>query len=192
LSWLAPLSLVFLAGCGQQASDRQGESQQKGRATKIEVSSVADTKDRGAGVTVRVIDEDEFGQVLKGHQGKVVLVDFWALWCGPCVKLFPHTVELHQKYPDQELAVISVSFDNPQERQRVLEFLAARGATFDNFISKYGIGSKSFEAFEIGGNVPYFKLYDRSGKLQKTFGDAQQSIEPTDIDRAVEELLGEV
>jgi thiol-disulfide isomerase/thioredoxin len=129
---------------------------------------------------------------LKGHQGKVVLVDFWALWCGPCIKLFPHTVELHEKHPDEELAVISVNFDDPGDQQRVLEFLAGKGATFDNFISKYGIGPKSFEAFEIGGNVPYYKLYDRSGKLHKTFGDAQQSIEPSEIDQAVEELLGGV
>jgi len=151
----------------------------------------SDEANAGGGneVKLEVIDKAGFAKVLEQHRGKVVLVDYWATWCRPCRELFPHTVELHKQFADRGLAVISVSFDDPDEDQsKVLKFLTEKAATFDNFISPHGVGSKSFEAFEIGDDgIPHFKLFDRQGKLRKTFaGD-----EPQEIDLAIEELLGE-
>ena len=142
-------------------------------------------------VTVRVIDEAELAAVRQRHLGKVVLVDYWATWCRPCVELFPHTVELHNRFAPRGLAVISVSLDDPGELSAVRAFLDRRAATFDNFISKYGTGPQSLEAFEIDdGAVPHFKFYDRNGKLHKALSSGGRPIDPLQIDRAVEELLG--
>jgi hypothetical protein len=99
-------------------------------------------------------------------------------------------VKLYERYKEQGLVVISVNLDDPGEEQRVLDFLASHKATFDNLISKYDVGPKSFEVFEIEtGNVPYYKLYDRTGNLHTTLGHTQDSIKPSDIDQAVEHLL---
>ena len=142
-------------------------------------------------VTVRTADETQFARVLEQQRGKVVLVDYWATWCPGCLDLFPHTVGLHRQSGSRGLAVISVSFDDPQDdRASVLDFLTSQGATFDNFISSHGAGSRSAEAFDIeNGTLPHFKLYDRSGKLRETFGG--EPFEAEQIDRAVEELLEE-
>ncbi|OHB71536.1 MAG: hypothetical protein A2V70_08175 [Planctomycetes bacterium RBG_13_63_9] len=142
-------------------------------------------------VKLEVIDEQGFAAALRRHRGKVVLVDFWATWCGPCVELFPHTVQLHRRLGDQGLAVISVSLDDPvDDRADVLEFLTHQDATFENFVSRYGAGTKSIEVFEIvDGAVPHFKLYDRHGKLQKTFASGSEGIDPAQIDLAVKALL---
>lgn len=144
-----------------------------------------------APVAVRTADETELARAVRQHRGKVVLVDFWATWCPGCLDLFPHTVGLHKQFASRGLAVISVSFDDPEEdRTSVLDFLTSQGANFENFISRHGAGPKSAEAFEIeNGTLPHFKLYDRKGILRKTFGD--EVFEAEDIDRAVEELLAE-
>lgn len=142
-----------------------------------------------AGVTVAVIDEVAFAEVLRQHGGKVVLVEYWATWCLPCREFFPHTVELHKRLSDKGLVVISVSLDDPQQESSVRQFLAATGATFENFISAYGTGSKSMHAFRIEGGVPCFQLYDRNGKLHKTFASGEGGIDPVAIDRVIAELL---
>jgi len=140
-------------------------------------------------VSVAVIDEVAFAEVLRQHGGSVVLVEYWATWCLPCRELFPHSVELHKRLAGKGLVVISVSLDDPQQESSVRQFLAAAGATFENFISAYGTGSKSMDAFRIEGGVPCFQLYDRSGELHKTFAAGQGGIDPDAIDRAISELL---
>src|SRR5262245_43132161 len=49
---------------------------------------------------------------VKENKGKVVLVDFWATWCGPCRERFPHLVHMHQKYSGRGLVCITVSLDS--------------------------------------------------------------------------------
>ena len=143
-------------------------------------------------VTVRVVDEKEFVQALQQHRGQVVLVDFWATWCLERMKLFPHTVELHQRFADQGLAVVSLSFDDPSDEQTVLRFLDSKGATFDNYLSRYGGSTKSCEAFSLEDLIlPRWHLYDRTGTLRTVLRSSEYVIEPEDIDRAVEELLNE-
>ena len=48
-------------------------------------------------------------------RGKVVLVDFWAAWCGPCVAELPNLKKLHDEYTDRGLVVVSISFDRSAE-----------------------------------------------------------------------------
>ncbi len=142
-------------------------------------------------VSVRVIDEHDFAEVLAGYRGDVVLVDFWATWCLACVKLFPHTVGLHEQFAGDGLRVVSVSFDQPESEEAVLDFLKEHNAAFDNFISRYGAGPDSPEKFGLPGTLPQLLLYNREGELAYTFPEPQSGVDPDAVDRAVEELLAE-
>lgn len=137
-------------------------------------------------ITVRIADRVAYDELIASHQGEVILADFWATWCGPCVEQFPHSVELSKKYDPAELAVVSVSMDEPADQEKVLAFLREHGAAFDNLLSEYGVGEKGFDAFEIGdGGVPHYKVYDRTGKLRHTANSNEE------LDQFIAQLLHE-
>jgi peroxiredoxin len=55
---------------------------------------------------------------LSGYRGKVVLVDFWATWCPPCVVEIPHFVKLYNKYKEKGFVILGVSLDTDEKRLR--------------------------------------------------------------------------
>ncbi len=141
-------------------------------------------------IALTTIDSRGLTDAVARHRGQVVLVEFWATWCVPCAKLFPHTVELQRRLADRGLAVISVSMDDAANRDAVLRFLRGHRATFENFISRYGVGSEGFDAFDVSdGALPHLKIYDRNGRLRRTFTSGGQTLAPATIDAAVGELL---
>src|SRR5262245_968326 len=93
----------------------------------LTASSRTETESPGArtadDVSVQVADRARFDAEIAKHKGQVILVDYWATWCGPCRKKFPHTVELSRRYKSQGLAVISVSFDDDEAHSKVERFL---------------------------------------------------------------------
>jgi thiol-disulfide isomerase/thioredoxin len=134
------------------------------------------------------IDAPGLAKLVEDHRGQVVLVDFWATWCVPCVALLPHTVDLHDRFAARGLAVITVSLDELEARPAVLKLLADHRATTENFLASYGVGSAEFTAFGIdSGALPHLRLYDRQGKLYRSFGG---NVHAEEIRRAVEEVLG--
>jgi thiol-disulfide isomerase/thioredoxin len=141
-------------------------------------------------ITLGPIDAAGLDQALAKHRGQVVLVDFWATWCGPCLELFPHTVELHRRFGDRGLAVITVSLDEPRNRPAVRKFLSDHAATTENYLAVYGVGPAAFTALGINdGALPHVRVYDRQGKLRRTFVSGGRSVDPKQVERAVEETL---
>jgi thiol-disulfide isomerase/thioredoxin len=143
-------------------------------------------------VTLHTFDEKQFAETLKKYRGKVLLVDFWATWCAPCKEDFPHAVRLHRELASRGLAVVSVSLDLPDKEPEVLKFLTAQGATMDNFIAAHGGSGEAFQVLQIpDGTLPHLKLFDRAGKLRKSFPEPSSPVKPAEVDRAVKELLDE-
>jgi thiol-disulfide isomerase/thioredoxin len=140
-------------------------------------------------VTLKRADSAALNDLVASHKGQVVLIDYWATWCGPCVANFPHTVELAKKHKNDGLVTIAVSFDLFEDEPKVRDFLAKQGAEFDNLISSHNaIGQKPAEDFDIGP-LPEYRLYDRQGKLRQKW---ESGVEQAELDKKVAELLAEI
>jgi len=97
---------------------------------------------------------------IRDYRGKVVLLDFWASWCGPCRQSFPWMNKIQEKYADQNLVVIAVNLD--QEKQAAADFLAAVPAKFKIV---YDPDGGSAEQMDVMG-MPMSYLIDRKGHVR--------------------------
>jgi len=96
---------------------------------------------------------------LSAHRGKVVMVDFWASWCGPCRQSFPWLNKMSAKYTAQGLHIIGVNLDAESGLAR--QFLTQIPADFEIVFDPQGDYANFYELKAM----PTSLLFDRSGKL---------------------------
>ena len=99
---------------------------------------------------------------LAAMKGKVVLIDFWATWCGPCVGELPHLLEAYHKLHDRGFEIVGISLD--QEKDALEQFTKKRGMPWPQYFDGEGWGNKFAREFGITG-IPAMWLIDRDGKL---------------------------
>jgi peroxiredoxin len=98
---------------------------------------------------------------LSSYRGKVILLDFWATWCGPCKVEIPWFVEFQQKYGAAGLQVIGVSVDDPLEKLRPFATTMKM-----NYVVLQGLGhSDLFDAYGPMLAFPTTALISRDGKI---------------------------
>jgi thiol-disulfide isomerase/thioredoxin len=97
-------------------------------------------------------------------RGKVILVDFWAMWCGPCVEKLPEVVRLQEKYRDRGFIVIGVH--SSQGSERAAEFLAQNAGSFAVVTDDDG---KTERRFAVSQYPAYF-LIGRDGLVKSSLG----------------------
>jgi thiol-disulfide isomerase/thioredoxin len=114
-------------------------------------------------------------------QGKVVVVDFWATWCAPCVEEIPGYIRLQEKYGKDGLVVVGVSLDETGP-DRVKQFVRDKGMNY-----QVVMGDENVQALFGGMTViPTTFLIDRTGQIR----DRKTGAEPADeYERKVRSLL---
>lgn len=125
------------------------------------------------------------GKVLKlsDLKGQVVLLDFWASWCGPCRRANPHVVQTYEKYKDRGFTVFSVSLDRPGQAERWKQAIAQDKLTWPNHVSDLQYwNSAPANTYGVRG-IPKTFLIDKDGTIAST------TISPYELDDALEKLL---
>ena len=100
---------------------------------------------------------------LKNYAGKVVLVDFWATWCGPCVAALPELKVTYAKYHPKGFEVLGISLD--KEKDILEKFLKDQAMTWPQHFDGTGWENSLVRKFEIEG-IPTMWLIDKKGHLR--------------------------
>jgi thiol-disulfide isomerase/thioredoxin len=123
------------------------------------------------------------GKLPEDAKNKVVLVDFWASWCGPCKDSFPVMEEIHKRYSEQGLVIIAVNVD--ENRADMEEFLKRNGVSFavvrdarQKLVEKVGIAT-----------MPSSFLVDREGKIRFTHSGFRGSETKKQYEQEIKMLL---
>ncbi len=116
---------------------------------------------------------------LSDLEGQVVVLDFWAIWCSPCVDAMPHLQQLHEQYAGQEVVVLAINVS--ERRDEVAEFMAQHGYTFTVLLDSDG---RVTDTYGVRG-IPYTIIVDRDGDVHPVFGGID------DVEDMLSRLVGE-
>ncbi len=139
--------------------------------------------------SLRQVDAPDILEIVRQHRGQVVLLNFWATWCPPCIVEFPEIVSLEKTYRDHGLVVVSVSADFPKDiDSKLLPFLDKHRPRFPVYLKQ----TDNIDAFirvidsEWTGAIPATFFFAADGEVaNKTFSVMTRE----EMVQAVERLL---
>ena len=108
-------------------------------------------------------------------KGKVVYIDFWAMWCSPCKREIPYLKKLEKELHGKDIVFVSVSMDKPKLNNKWKQFVKDQKLTGVQLFSTNAFKTKLAKDYKIN-SIPRFILFDKEGKIID--GDAKRPSDP--------------
>jgi thiol-disulfide isomerase/thioredoxin len=123
-------------------------------------------------------------------RGKVVVIDFWATWCGPCIAEMPHMKKLYAAYKDKGVEFVGISLDAPRNEEdpskdglvKLRNWVAANEVTWPQYYQGNGWQSEFSSNWQIR-SIPAIFIVDQQGRLHSPNARGK-------LDEMIPELLG--
>tara|TARA_B100001287_G_scaffold145387_1_gene122360 strand:- start:5415 stop:6803 length:1389 start_codon:yes stop_codon:yes gene_type:complete len=132
---------------------------------------------------------------LKDLQGKLVYIDVWATWCGPCRAQIPFLKELEEHYRDKDIAFVSISIDNPKDESKWKKMVEEEGLKGIQLIADNAWKSSFATDYVIRG-IPRFILIDKKGDIispfapqPATYSQSGEPIQNEEINDMIDQYL---
>jgi peroxiredoxin len=172
-----PVETTRVFGCSTKWADKR-DNVVKGQA-----------KQDAEPVALEPIDERGAARLARNDSDKLLLVNLWATWCGPCVAELPELVTVNRMYRKRKFQVVTISIDDIEKRNDALEVLKEHRAAMTSYI----LSSPDRDAFgnaldrEWPGPIPYTVLIAPGGKViyRKT-----GAFDPLELKRTIVNYLG--
>ena len=101
---------------------------------------------------------------LEKYRGKIVLLDFWAVWCGPCRAQTPHLKQAYEEFKNRDFEIIGISLD--REKSKLLAYIEEQDITWPQFFDETGEHSIA-QTYKVTA-IPQLFLIDQEGVIRKT------------------------
>jgi thiol-disulfide isomerase/thioredoxin len=117
-------------------------------------------------------------------RGQIVVVNFWATWCGPCQEELPRLKQIAASYTGKPVNFVFISIDAPKDRAKIPAALARLRVDFDSWV---GADTDTLDRFGLGDIVPGTLVLDENGEsVARVMGEARED----DVRKPVDWLLG--
>jgi thiol-disulfide isomerase/thioredoxin len=136
----------------------------------------------GDPIPFEVTDLDGKTLSLEKLKGKVVLIDFWATWCGPCKVEMPNVIKLHKKYNEKGFEIVGISLD--RDKAALENYIRTNKMEWPQHFDGAGWQNGVATKYKVR-SIPATYLIDRKGKIR------YRSLRGTALEEAVAELVDE-
>src|SRR5262245_29117864 len=138
---------------------------------------------------VETLKPEDFAKFRDSAKGKVLVLNFWATWCGPCVAEFPELVALDAQYRDKGMKLVGITADEPEDVQpKVIPFIKKHKVKFDIIRQDLEDSERIMSQItkDWNGVIPVTVVFDKQGNLAYSkFGIIDRDLLIAEIEKAL-------